>query len=165
MLVIANGSFLLNEAVVNPARRPLAERVVDWADRGRDRSVAMVEGSSVLGDGEMPTLWDLLRRLPAFALGGDPGRPGRAHGDAGARPGWAARARAPPSGADRPAEHALALGALLARAGAAADSPRAARSLPALAASAHARPDEHAACTAPAGAANRRARRWPRHPY
>ena len=31
VLVIANGSFLLNEAVVNPARRPLAERVVEWA--------------------------------------------------------------------------------------------------------------------------------------
>ena len=30
VLVIASGSFLLNEAVVNPARRPLAERVVEW---------------------------------------------------------------------------------------------------------------------------------------
>ena len=67
----------------------------------------------------MPTLWDLLRRLPAVrwvaiqvglaalmaALARAPrlGRP---------RP-------APPSGADRPAEHALALGTLLARADAA----------------------------------------------
>ena len=69
------------------------------------------------GDGGTPTLWDLLRRLPSLrwvaiqvglaallaALARAP-RLGRPRPD-------------PPSGADRPAEHALALGALLARAG------------------------------------------------
>jgi hypothetical protein len=122
VLVIANGSFLLNEAVAHPARRALAERVIEWA--GRDESpVALVEGSGVLADGDgMPTLWSLLSRLPSFrwvaiqsglaallaALARAPrlGRP---------RP-------VPPSGADRPAEHALALGALLARTGAAQDA-------------------------------------------
>ena len=43
VLVIASGAFLLNEAVVNPARRPLAERVVEWiADDSSE--VALVEG-------------------------------------------------------------------------------------------------------------------------
>jgi hypothetical protein len=116
VLLIANGSFLLNEAVVNPARRPLAELVVAWADRGQ-RQVAMVEGSFLLGEVEMPTLWDLLRRLTAVrwvaiqvSLAALMATLARAPRLGRARP-------APPSGADRPAEHALALGALLARDG------------------------------------------------
>jgi hypothetical protein len=122
VLVVANGSFLLNEGVANPARRPLAERVLDWVNGGSAR-VAMVDGPSVLGEGEgMPSLWDLLWRIPplrwvaiqvglaAFlaALARAP-RLGRPRPD-------------PPSGADRPAEHAVALGALLAKTGAAREA-------------------------------------------
>jgi len=123
LLLIANGSFLLNEAVVNPARRPLAQLVIDWADRGEDQ-VAFVEGSFVLGGDGMPTLWDLLRRI----------RPLRwVAAQAGLAALLAALARAPrlgrprpdpPSGADRPVEHAVALGALLARAHAAQQAHR-----------------------------------------
>ncbi len=114
-LFIANGSFLLNEALVNPARRPLADRVVHWVDeRGRGR-IAMVEGSFLLGKDEPPSLWNLLVRLPflrwiaaqvcvaalmaTLARAPRLGRP---------RP-------APRSEADRPAAHALALGALLSK--------------------------------------------------
>ena len=112
LLVIANGSFLLNEGVVNPARRPLAEHVLDWVTGASDR-VAMVDGPSVLGDAEgMPSLWDLLWRIPPLrwvaiqmglaallaALARAP-RLGRPRPD-------------PSSGADRPAEHAVAFGAL-----------------------------------------------------
>jgi hypothetical protein len=96
--------------------------VLDWANRGPG-NVALVEGSSVFGGGEgMPTLWDLLRRIVAFrwvafqvgmaalmaALARAPrlGRP---------RP-------APASHADQPAQHALALGALLAQAGSAPEA-------------------------------------------
>jgi len=120
--VIANGSFLLNEAVVKAARRPLAERVVDWPGRAGQR-IALVEGSFVLaGQQDAPRLWDLLKRQPTLrwiaiqlglagllaALARAP-RLGRPRPD-------------PVSGADRPAAHAEALGALLARAGAAREA-------------------------------------------
>jgi hypothetical protein len=122
LLVIANGSFLLNEGIVNPARRPLAEHVLDWVNGGSEH-VAMVDGPSVLGEGEgVPSLWDLLRRIRplrwvAFQVGlaallaalARAPRLGRPRPD-------------PPSGADRPAEHAVALGALLARTGAAREA-------------------------------------------
>ncbi len=120
--MIANGAFLLNEAVVNAARRPLAERVIDWA--GGDRTeVALVEGPFVLGgDAGTLSIWALMRRIPSLrwvmiqvglaallaALARAP-RLGRPRPD-------------PPSGADRPAEHALALGTLLARAKAAPEA-------------------------------------------
>jgi len=122
VLIIANGSFLLNEAVVNQARRPLAELVIQWAAR-EAKPVALVEGAFVLGgDAAMPTIWDLLHRVPSLrwvaiqlglaallaSLARAP-RLGRPRPD-------------PPSGADRPAEHALALGALLARAKAAPEA-------------------------------------------
>ena len=122
VLVIANGSFLLNEAIVNPARRPLAELVLQWASR-EAKPVAIVEGSFDLGgEAAAPTIWDLLRRIPSLrwvaihvglaallaSLARAP-RLGRPRPD-------------PPSGADRPAEHALALGALLARAKAAQEA-------------------------------------------
>ena len=122
VLVIANGSFLLNEAVVNPARRPLAERVIAWAGRA-SKQVAMVEGPFVLeGEASALSIWALLRRIPTLrwvviqmglaalvaALARAP-RLGRPRPD-------------PPSGADRPAQHALALGALLARANAAPEA-------------------------------------------
>jgi hypothetical protein len=122
ILIIANGSFLLNEAVVNPARRPLAELVIQWAAR-EAKQVGLVEGAFVLGgEQSTPTIWDLLRRIPSLrwvavqvglaallaSLARAP-RLGRPRPD-------------PPSGADRPAEHALALGALLARANAAPEA-------------------------------------------
>jgi len=119
LLVIANGSFLLNEPLVNSARRPLAESVVEWAgDDGRP--IALVEGSFVMGGPQgPPSLWDLVKRLTALrwvaiqlslagllaALARAP-RLGRPKPD-------------PASDADQPAAHARALGALLARTGSA----------------------------------------------
>jgi len=122
VLVIANGSFLLNEALVKAARRPLAERVLEWPGSAGER-IALVEGWFVLAGQEgTPNLWDLLKRLPALrwiaiqlglagllaALARAP-RLGRPRPD-------------PVSGADRPAAHAEAIGALLARAGAAPEA-------------------------------------------
>jgi hypothetical protein len=113
VLVIANGSFLLNLPLVNRARRPLAERVVEWIG-DEHRRVAFVEGFSVLsGPGLPPSLFDLLRRIPSFrwvaiqlglfgllaCLARAP-RLGRARSD-------------PASDSDRPAAHAEALGRLL----------------------------------------------------
>jgi hypothetical protein len=113
-LIVANGSFLLNEALVNPLRRALAVRVALWPDRDM-QEVAFVEGPFVMaGEEGTTTIWALMKRLPSFrwvaiqmALAGI----------------FAALARAPRlgrprpdplSGADRPAAHAEALGALLA---------------------------------------------------
>ena len=84
-----------------------------WPDRETDH-VAFVEGTFVLGGEEAtPSLWKLLERLPAlkwvavqmavaalFAALARAPRLGRPRPD-------------PPSGADRPAAHAEALGALL----------------------------------------------------
>jgi len=121
VLVIANGSFLLNEALANRARRPLAERVADWPESTRDK-VALVEGGFVLDDDRPPTLWDLLWRIDALRW---------AAVQVGLAGLIAALARAPrlgrprpepASGADRPAAHAEALGSLLAQTGAAADA-------------------------------------------
>jgi hypothetical protein len=114
VLVVANGSLLLNAPLVNAARRPLALRVVDWAGEGPLR-VAFVEGNSLLGEGPGPLSVFALLKVPPF--------------------GWVAAqlfalglaaclARAPrlgrptpepPSGEDRPSAHPEALGALLAR--------------------------------------------------
>ncbi len=122
VLVVANGSFLLNGALLNAARRPLAKRVVDWASEGLDggaRTVVFVEGESPWEEPEkssgMPSGFSLLRRrthlrwvvahmivfglLACLAAAVRLGRP---------RP-------APASGADRPAAHAEALGDLLRR--------------------------------------------------
>ncbi len=49
VLVLANGSFLLNAGLLNKARRPLAARVVDWIGDGPS-NVAFVEGARVLAD-------------------------------------------------------------------------------------------------------------------
>ena len=48
-LVVASGSFLLNEPLVRRARRPLAARVVDWVGPG-PRQVAFVEGGAVTSE-------------------------------------------------------------------------------------------------------------------
>ncbi len=119
-LIVANGSFLLNGGLLNPARRPLAVRVVDWVGKG-PRNVVFIEGArpwEASGGGEeeeRPSGFSLLWKWPEMrwvmghllffglvaALAGAVrlGRP---------RP-------APPSGADRPVAHAEAMGDLLAR--------------------------------------------------
>ncbi len=117
LLVVASGGFLLNEALANRARRPLAGRVADWIGPEPER-VAFVEGFGPLGEFTAePTLWGLLARLDGLrmvaihlaALGLA-----------------AALYRAPRLGRPRPPEldwggrpaaHAEALGALLARTG------------------------------------------------
>jgi hypothetical protein len=121
VLVIANGSFLLNEALVNAARRPLAERVADWPQSSGDR-VALLEGDFVLAGDKPPTLWDLLKRIAALRW---------AAIQLGLAGLIAALARAPrlgrprpeaSSGAERPAAHAEALGSLLEQTRAAGDA-------------------------------------------
>jgi hypothetical protein len=121
VLVVANGSFLLNATLLNRARRPLARRVVDWVGADPAR-VAFVEGSSVLKDpDEGRSIFGLLTVPPfgwiaaqmlalglAACLARAP-RLGRARPD-------------PPSGEDRPVAHPEALGALLARTRQAADA-------------------------------------------
>ncbi len=115
ILIIANGSFLLNEALVKPARRPLALRVAEWPDR-EQQQIAMIESSYVTSDEEeTTTLWKLLERMLSFrwvaiqmAIAGVFAALARAPRLGRPRPD-------PPSGADRPAAHAEALGALLAR--------------------------------------------------
>jgi hypothetical protein len=114
ILIVANGSFLLNEALVNGSRRRLAIRVAEWPQR-EIQNVAFVEGSFVLGEEEgTPSLWRLLQRLPALKW---------VAGQMAVAAIFAALARAPrlgrprpdaASGSDRPAAHAEALGALLA---------------------------------------------------
>ena len=65
VLVVANGSFLLNAALVNRARRPLALRVARWAG-DEPMHVAFVEGSFVLGDPPaQPSVFGLLK-VPPF---------------------------------------------------------------------------------------------------
>lgn len=115
VLVIANGSFLLNAALLNPARRPLAEKVVEWAAE-EPLHVAFVEGLFGEGDedGSLSIFsiiarvtsirWVMIQMLVlglAACLWRAP-RLGRARSE-------------PASDADRPVAHAEALGALMAR--------------------------------------------------
>jgi hypothetical protein len=65
VLAIANGSFLFNLPMVNPARRPLAERTVEWVGPKR-RRVAFVAGPLSLGAEAPPTLIDLVVRIKTF---------------------------------------------------------------------------------------------------
>jgi hypothetical protein len=116
VLIVASGAFLLNGTLINPARRPLAMRVVDWVGESQ-RRVAFVEGMSILGEGPdgqsvlgippVPPFPWVAAQMFALALAACLAlapRLGRARPD-------------PPSDADRPAAHAEALGALLARTG------------------------------------------------
>jgi hypothetical protein len=117
ILVVANGSFLLNGSLMNRARRLLALRVVDWgSDPDDPANVAFVETRYPDQRGEMstssvfapftidPTGWVLahwmvfllLLCLSAAAILGRPRRD-------------------PSAGSDRPVAHAEALGDLLER--------------------------------------------------
>lgn len=116
VLVAANASFLVNGALLNRARRPLAIRTVRWVG-DESLNVAFVEGRHLLsGPPESPSVFALLKIWPfgwvvaqlmilglAACLARAPrlGRP---------RP-------EPSSGEDRPVAHPEALGALLARTG------------------------------------------------
>ncbi len=114
-LVVASGTFLLNEPLVHRARRPLAARVVDWVGPSA-RQVAFVEGLSVTAEGAEKASgpFDLFRVAPlGFILG---------HWVAAllllalSRGMILGRPRDdPPAGADRPSAHPRALGGLLAR--------------------------------------------------
>ncbi|RUL86170.1 DUF4350 domain-containing protein [Tautonia sociabilis] len=118
VLVLANGSFLLNAAIVPKARRSLTLRVAEWAG-STPRKVAFVEGPFVFGAQQpLPTPWEVIRQVPelgmvaghflAFALAA-----------ALSRAVLLGRPRPAPSIAlDRPSAHAEALGHLLARVGA-----------------------------------------------
>ena len=117
VLALTNGSFLLNATLVNPERRKLADRVMDWtATDGRSRHVAFVEGRNLLSEpAGNPTIWDLFLRVTSFRwVAIQMGILGLV----------ACLARAPRLGRprpeatghlDRPSAHAEALGELLAR--------------------------------------------------
>ena len=115
VLAIANGSFLLNLPLVIPARRPLAERVVEWIGE-EPRRIAFVEGPLSLGDSEVPpTLIELITRINSFRwvalhLGVFGVLACLARAPRLGRP-----SPEPSSDADRPAAHAEAVGALLER--------------------------------------------------
>ncbi len=64
VLVVANGSFLLNASLLNRARRPLTERVVGWIGP-EPADVAFVEGGHVTSSAESDrTLFALLSVAP-----------------------------------------------------------------------------------------------------
>ena len=125
VLIVANGSFLLNAAIVNRARRPLTLRTAQWIGEG-PRRIAFVEGAHPFAGGPgMPTPLEVIRAVPALGVAAG-------HFIVMALAAALARAlilgrprAAPPSGADRPRAHAEALGHLLDRVG----TPAAARSL------------------------------------
>ena len=114
-LVVANGSFLLNEPLAHRARRPLARRVVAWLGPAPRRVVMVEGGGPMLGAGSgTPSPFDLLRVAPLGVIFG--------HAVAallliaGSRAVILGRARpAATAEAERPAAHPEALGVLLAR--------------------------------------------------
>ncbi len=117
VLAIANGSFLLNAALLDRARRPLAARVVEWIGPGPGH-VAFLEGGS-------PTKADPPKPASQFALlWVEPfGWVGAHLGAFGllfclALAATLGRPRAEPATeAERPSAHPEALGSLLARTG------------------------------------------------
>ena len=125
VLAIANGSFLLNLPLVNHARRPLTERVVEWI--GDDpRRVAFVDGFSVLsGPSPPPSTLRFATAHPQLSLGGHSAWPVWPAGLPGPAPRLGRPRSDPASDSDRPAAHAEALGRLLEK----SKSPEAARDL------------------------------------
>ncbi|MFO0950432.1 MAG: hypothetical protein U0835_04635 [Isosphaeraceae bacterium] len=134
VLVLANGSFVLNAAVAaNPARWPLTRRVVDWAgytgeeDEGEAgettvKNVAFVEGAFVLsGDAKQPSIFDLLLIHPFGLVAGQIAALGFMACLALA-PRLGRPRAAEPSGVERPAAHPEALGELLSRTGQASEA-------------------------------------------
>jgi hypothetical protein len=115
VLVLANPGFLLNATLVNLGRRPLADRVVEWAGPA-PRTIVFVEGDTLFADSEgQPSHLELIKRLPTLAwvlahlaLLGLVGALASAMILGRPRP-------APDAGADRPRAHAEALGSLLGR--------------------------------------------------
>lgn len=109
VIVVANGSFLLNAALLNHERRPLAGRLAEWIG-DPSRRIVFVEGSNLMGQKSAggfhltrSMTW-VMAHLAAFGLLGalalatrlGPPRPDE------------------PTGAERPVAHAEALGDLLA---------------------------------------------------
>ncbi len=67
-LIVANGSFLLNAGMVNPERRRLAARTIEWLGQP-PLNIAIVVGWDPLGGAERSTtLLDLLGRLRALRM-------------------------------------------------------------------------------------------------
>ncbi len=116
VLILANGSFLLNGAWVNPARRQIGLRLIEHLGPADGRQVVFITGRSPAREPENPSSLWLIQRPPfswiaaqalAFALG--------LALFLGFRPG---RIRRFASTADRrPVKHAEALGDQLARTG------------------------------------------------
>ena len=115
VLVVASGAFLLNAGLLNPARRVLADRVVDWVGDGPGR-VAFLEGAHVLAEPDevrpspfrlltVPPFGFVAAHLGAFGLLGCLALAVRL-----GRPGPEA-----PGEIERPSAHPIALGATLAR--------------------------------------------------
>ena len=114
-LALANSSFLLNAALLNRARRPLALRVAEWIG-DPPLHVAFVEGASpVVEDGEAGENPFRLLGVPPFDVI-SPHLLGfllllaLAHAARLGRP-----LPEPPSGIERPSAHPEALGSLLAK--------------------------------------------------
>lgn len=115
ILIVANGTFLLNFPLVNRARRPLAGKVVGWSGAA-PRRVAFVESRSPTdpAGGRPPSVFSLLWIEPFGWIAAHLGAFGLLTALAAAARLGRARPE-PPAGADRPAAHAEALGDLLAR--------------------------------------------------
>lgn len=112
VLTIANGSFLLNEPIARAARRPLANRTIDWLGAGK-KTIVFAEGSNLLSAmREPPSAYRLLfvdpigwvtAHLIALLIIGALSRAailGRPRPD-------------PPAEVDRPSAHPEAIGLLL----------------------------------------------------
>jgi hypothetical protein len=114
ILVLTNGSFTLNAALLNRARRPLALEVVRWVGPG-PLNVAFVEGGYVTAeDTGSPGLFHLLTVPPFGWIFGQLAALGLAACLFKAPRLGRARSE-PPAGVEQPAEHPRALGRLLAR--------------------------------------------------
>lgn len=66
VLLLANGSLVLNASLLNKSRRPLTEHVLDWIDRGGKKAkVAFIEGGSVTSEpAKTRSFFDLVQIYP-----------------------------------------------------------------------------------------------------